>query len=74
MQKKKSSLNTAMQRLDMMSPVYVLRRGYGFIADEKGRSVRKISQVKKDMKLKITLTDGTFMSKVESVGQEGNDA
>jgi len=71
MQKKKHRLEFAMQQLDNMSPVHVLRRGYGFISDANGKSIRKITQVKNNMKLKITLVDGTFTSIVESVGQEG---
>ena len=71
MQKKKHRLEFAMQQLDSMSPVHVLRRGYGFISDANGKSIRKITQVKNDMRLKITLVDGTFTSIVESVGQEG---
>lgn len=69
-QKKQERVYNTMRQLDIMSPVYVLRRGYGFISDAEGNGIRSIRQIQPEMPLKITLSDGVFTSQVESIVQE----
>ena len=57
-------------KLDAMSPLKVLTRGYSMAQTEKGDVVRSISQVELGERIRITLSDGalaaTIMHKEES--------
>ena len=50
--------NTA--KLDSMSPLKVLTRGYALVEDESNRIIRSVQQVRPNDKLNITLSDGSL--------------
>ena len=50
--------NTA--KLDAMSPLKVLTRGYALVEDESNRIIRSVQQVRPNDKLNITLSDGSL--------------
>jgi exodeoxyribonuclease VII large subunit len=61
----------AVSKLDAMSPLKVLTRGYSMAQTEEGEVVRSVSQVERGQRLTISLSDGklaaTVMDKKEEV-------
>ena len=54
-------------RLDAMSPLKRLASGYAYVADEQGRMVDSVKQIKKNDILTMTLADGHVRTQVEEV-------
>lgn len=52
-------------RLDALSPLSVLRRGYGFVTDSEGHTVTSIQELSKDACIDIRLADGVASARVE---------
>lgn len=67
---KQHELQVSMERLSMLDPLKVLKRGYGIVETEK-KIVRKIAVVKPGSKIKVLLSDGSFTAIVDEV-REGN--
>lgn len=53
-----------------LSPLGKLNRGYAFVADHKGGSVREISQVKQGDRLTVSVTDGVIEARVTATRKE----
>jgi exodeoxyribonuclease VII large subunit len=54
-------------KLDAMSPLKVLTRGYAMAQTEDGRLIRSISDVKPQEQITVSLTDGNFTATVNEV-------
>jgi exodeoxyribonuclease VII large subunit len=59
-------LNALDARLHSLSPLAVLERGYALVLDAAGGLVRSAAQVTAGDKVTTRLTDGAFISRVES--------
>jgi exodeoxyribonuclease VII large subunit len=59
-------LNALNARLHSLSPLAVLDRGYALVLDANGGVVRSTLQITAGDKLVTRLSDGTFISRVES--------
>lgn len=57
-QKYRSSMVQAITKIDALSPLKTLTRGYSVVENEKRQVIKSINDVKKDDKLNITLNDG----------------
>ena len=65
------SLEVAMEKLEILSPVQVLRRGYGLVEQE-GHVLTSVKEAKVGSSIKITLKDGSLSARVENlIGQKG---
>jgi exodeoxyribonuclease VII large subunit len=64
-------LNALNARLQSLSPLAVLDRGYALVLDAGGGLVRSVAQVAKDDKVVTRLADGVFTSRVESTAKSG---
>ncbi len=65
------SLEVAMKKLEILSPVQVLRRGYGLVEQE-GHVLTSVKEAKVGSSIKITLKDGSLSARVENLtGQKG---
>jgi exodeoxyribonuclease VII large subunit len=53
-------------RLNSLSPLAVLERGYALVLDEQGTLVRSAQRVIRGERVLTRLSDGTFTSRVES--------
>ena len=62
--KNKQRFIGATAKLDAMSPLKVLTRGYAMAQDEKGNVVRSVQQVKRGDQLHISLSDGIVITSV----------
>ena len=51
--------------LDAMSPLKVLGRGYAIAADDNGRLVRSVCDIKSDDKIRLSVSDGVIKCRVE---------
>ncbi len=54
-------------KMEALSPIAVLERGYGIIAGEDGKTVRSASQVKEGDSLTLTLKDGKIRAAAREV-------
>ena len=66
---KKHCLSMAMEKLEMLSPVMVLRRGYGIIEAE-DKMLTSVQEVSIGQDLKITLKDGCLNARVEALSAQ----
>ena len=57
-EKYKSRCMQTIAKLDALSPLKTLTRGYSVVQNESGKVIKSINDVKKDEKLDVTLTDG----------------
>lgn len=64
--KKKQQCQLQMERLELLNPLRVLRRGYGIVEGEHG-ILRSVKQVKAGERVIVTLTDGRFQAQAVSV-------
>jgi exodeoxyribonuclease VII large subunit len=55
------------EKLEIVSPRGILKRGYSYVRDEKGRSVRSFKQVAIDDKLEIIFYEGGAESRVTRI-------
>ena len=58
-------------KLDAMSPLKVLSRGYAMAQNEQGQVIRSISQVKNGDAVRVLVQDGVFSASVDSVEEDG---
>lgn len=57
-------------RLDGLSPLKKIGKGYGFMTDENGRRIETVSQVKKGDKLQVRIRDGRIETVVSDIMKE----
>lgn len=61
-------------KLDAMSPLKVLTRGYSMIEKENGQLVRSVSDLSTEESVKITLSDGQFTATVRDVKERNYES
>lgn len=61
---------TAVSKLDAMSPLKVLTRGYSMVQNEKKEVIRTVSQVELGERILISLSDGTLSATVMEKKEE----
>jgi len=64
---RKKDINSAEQRMNAVSPMNVLERGYSFIKDDKGKALVSVTQIPVGSDLRITMRDGNVKAKVNEV-------
>ena len=62
--RKKQRFIALTAKLDAMSPLKVLTRGYAMLQDEYGTVVRSVQQIKPDDTVSVSLSDGSMKAKV----------
>jgi exodeoxyribonuclease VII large subunit len=60
-------------RLNSLSPLAVLDRGYALVFDQKGKLIRSVSRVRPGNLVTTRLSDGTFTSRVESAATKSTE-
>ena len=61
-------------KLDAMSPLKVLTRGYAMTQDEKGNLVRSVGQVAVGEKLTVSLADGTIRATIAEIKENCHES
>ena len=64
---KKHQLQLQIERLGGLSPLQKLQQGYSYVADNENKNIRSISQIKEDDILRVYVTDGAIVAKVQEV-------
>ena len=64
---------SAAAKLDAMSPLKVLTRGYSMVMDQQDKVIRSVLQVKPDDQITITLSDGTMTATVAEIRGNTNE-
>lgn len=62
--RKSDRLHQAALRLGLLDPSLVLRRGYAWLSDARGRAITSVQQTHTDQQLRATLADGEVDMKV----------
>lgn len=57
-------------KLDAMSPLKVLTRGYSIVHDDGGSILRSVSQTEPGREVRVTLTDGSIHAVVSSIKED----
>lgn len=68
-ERRRASLATASGRLDALSPLATLARGYAVARDKAGDTITSINQLPPDTPFTLTLKDGTIPAKSTGVSQ-----
>ena len=66
-------LGAQSELLDSLSPLTVMKRGYGALQDSAGKLVRSVRDVQTGDALKVKLRDGSLDTEVKSVDAEPED-
>jgi exodeoxyribonuclease VII large subunit len=66
-------LGAQSELLDSLSPLTVMKRGYGALQDSAGKLLRSVREVKPGDALKVRLQDGALDTEVKSVHEEPVD-
>lgn len=64
---KKTKVQMLSHKIDALSPLSILDRGYGILTTKNGKTLRSIKQVKTGDMMEITLADGQISACVEEV-------
>lgn len=64
---KKQRMAFALEQLELLSPVRVLRRGYGIVSFPRGEVLRSVRQAKQGDTVEVMLADGRFSAKVTEI-------
>lgn len=67
---KKAEFVEKISRLDALSPLSVLSRGYSVALDEKGNTVKKVTDVKSGDKIKLRVSDGVIDAEVRDARRD----
>ena len=66
-------LSLLSQRLEGLSPLQQMRRGYAFVTDTNGKTITSVSQLNTDQQLRLYLTDGCSRVRVEEIFTDGEN-
>lgn len=64
---KKTKVQMLSHKIEVLSPLSILDRGYGILTTKDGKTLRSISQIKAGDMMEITLNDGRLSACVEEV-------
>lgn len=64
---KKTRFDITYHKLQALSPLAVLERGYSIVTNEKGETIKNIKQVSVGASIKVKLSDGTITSDVTNI-------
>ena len=67
---KKNQLLHDMEKLELINPLGVIRRGYGIVHDQKGTIVSDISNIKVDDMVSVKLNGGQFDAQIKAIREE----
>ena len=63
----KALLSTTFAKLDALSPLKVLCRGFSVAQNKSGRLIRSVDEIQPDSKIELKLMDGSALCRVEEV-------
>ena len=70
LQKYRHKLEVYIERMKGLSPLLKLEKGYAYVEDAKGRSLRSVKNIKTGESLKIHAVDGVVLARVQKILEE----
>ena len=70
MKEKHQKLGRLLDKLELMNPLGVLRRGYSMTTDQAGRIIKSVESVQQNDEIKVILPDGTIKAVVQEISVE----
>lgn len=70
LQKYRHKLEVYIERMKGLSPLLKLEKGYAYVEDAKGRSLRSVKNIKSGESLKIHAADGMVLARVQKIFEE----
>ncbi len=70
LQKYRHKLEVYIERMKGLSPLLKLEKGYAYVEDAKGRSLRSVKNIKSGESLKIHAADGIVLARVQKILEE----
>ncbi len=64
---RKNQVDTVLAKLDALSPLKVMRRGFSVAQNDEGELIRSIGQLNPDQKIALRLNDGSARCRVEKI-------
>lgn len=74
LQKKKHKLALYVEKMKGLSPLYKLSQGYGYVANEAGKQIKSVKNIKKNDLLQVSILDGDIITRVEQVSKKKRNA
>lgn len=68
---KQQHFDQTLERMELLNPIRLLRRGYCIVEDEKGAIARSVADVKKGSMLTVVLADGRVRTKALEIERGG---
>lgn len=72
LERKRHELAMALQRLQGVSPLNKIGKGYGYLETDKGDLLSSVNQVSVDDVIQVSLQDGKLMAKVSDISKRDN--
>lgn len=66
-QKNRYRIAVYAEQLKGLSPLRKLSQGYSFVADENGKAIKSVKQVKKEQEIFVSVTDGNLTAVVKKI-------
>lgn len=70
LRKYRHKLEVYIERMKGLSPLLKLEKGYAYVEDAKGRSLRSVKNIKSGESLKIHAADGMVLARVQKILEE----
>ena len=70
MKEKHQKLGRLLDKLELMNPLGVLRRGYSMTTDQAGRIIKSVESVQQNDEIKVILPDGAIKAVVQEISVE----
>ena len=68
---KQQHFDQTLERMELLNPIRLLRRGYSIVEDERGELARSVRDVKKGRRLTVVLADGRIRTEVLEIERGG---
>jgi exodeoxyribonuclease VII large subunit len=70
MKEKHQKLGRLLDKLELMNPLGILRRGYSMTTDQAGRIIKSVESVQQNDEIKVILPDGAIKAVVQEISVE----
>ena len=68
-ERRQARLDTLAAKLEVLSPLNVMRRGFAVVRGDSGRVLKSVEGYEPDMNLRITVADGDVRARVTGIGK-----
>jgi len=73
LQHKQKLLYTAIDKLTLLNPLHIMKRGFALPYQEDGKIVKSVEQLKRNEQLSVTILDGSFTCQVREIRRDNSE-